>query len=115
MLLLLCGPPEQLQEGGATCLGVPEIQRPISQALVSLSSAQEPRPAAQDTFRSPRLDGCSPQPRDAQSLHELEEMGKDMPQILQREHHPATTLTLDFSPPELFKHNFLLFQVTKLW
>lgn len=37
------------------------------------------------------------------------------PQILQREHHPATTLTLDFSPPELFKHNFLLFQVTKLW
>lgn len=83
------------------------------QAPVSLSTAQA-QASAQDTFRNLRLEGCSSQPRDAQSLQELEEMERTCPQILQREHHPANTLTLDFLPPELFKHNFLLFQITKI-
>ena len=112
LLLLLRGPPEQLQEGSATCLGAPEIQRPSPQAPVSLSSAQEPRPAAQDASRSPRLEGCRPHPRDAQGCQALEETGKDMPPDPLKGVPP---LTLDFWPPELFKNNFLLFQVTKLW
>lgn len=39
-------------------------------------------------------------------------MGKDPPPDPLK---GAPPLTLDFSPPELFKNNFLLFQVTKLW
>lgn len=39
--------------------------------------------------------------RNAQSHQKLEEVGRILPQSLQREHSSAHTLTLDFWPSEL--------------